>query len=66
MAKKGVVNLSADGLSNIEHSENEVDQKLKLSKNSIIEKCAPKLVFFIEKKTSERLKWCLTKLKVRF
>jgi hypothetical protein len=49
------VNPSTDSLPKIGHDfSNKVVQKLKLSRNSFNKRCAPKLVFFIEKK-SERL-----------
>ena len=45
------VNRSADSSSKIGHGfSNKVAQKLKLSKNYFYKKCAPKQVFFNEKK----------------
>ena len=45
------VNPSADSSPKIGHDfSNKEVQKWKLSKNSFNKKCAPKLVFFIEKK----------------
>ena len=50
------VNPSADSLPKIGHDfSNKEVQKWQLSKNSFNKECAPKLVFFIEKK-SERFK----------
>ena len=49
------VNPSADSSPKIGYDfSHKEDQKWKLSKNSFSKKCAPKLVFFIEKKNSER------------
>ena len=54
------VNPSTDSSPKIGHDfSNKKVQKWKSLKNLFNEKCAPKLVFFIEKK-SERFEWFLT------
>ena len=50
------VSSSDDGLSKIGHDfSNKVVQKLKLSINHFYKKCAPKQLFFIEKKSDDFL-----------
>ena len=55
------VSPSTDSSSKIGHAfTNKVVQKLKLSINYFYKKCAPKQLFFIEKKNSDRFGWFLT------